>query len=48
MALARHFGQSLEQDLRFPHHQLRNDFVVQLTEQIAIARKIAAIEEERS
>ena len=44
MPLPRHFGQPLQQWLRFPHHQLGNYFLVKPREQVAVARQVAAIE----
>src|SRR5580698_4385998 len=48
MAFARDIGQSLHQRLRLPDHQLWDHFVVQTREQIAIACKIAAVEQRDS
>ena len=42
--LARHFRQSLQQGLGFPHHDFGNHLIVQAPEKIVIAREIAAIE----
>jgi hypothetical protein len=44
MPLARYLRQSLQQRLRFPHHHLGNQLVMEFPEKVAVAGKIAAVE----